>query len=106
MAEHKQASGSFSRGQLLGYSALCLIWGSTWLAIRLVVQDVPPFEAAALRFLAAGAFLIALALVQKRRWPADGQQWNAIFVLSVTIMALPYGMLFWAEQHVTSSMTA
>ncbi|MGZ4855785.1 MAG: DMT family transporter [Candidatus Angelobacter sp.] len=106
MAEHKQESGSFNRGQLFGYIALCLIWGSTWLAIRLVVRDVPPFEAAALRFLAAGVLLIAMALVQKRRWPADGAQWNAIFVLSITIMALPYGLLFWAEQHVTSSMTA
>jgi drug/metabolite transporter (DMT)-like permease len=106
MDEHKQASGSFSRGQLLGYIALCLIWGTTWLAIRLVVRDVPPFEAAALRFIAAGVLLIALALVQKRRWPADGRQWNAIFALSLTIMAVPYGLLFWAEQHVTSSMTA
>ena len=106
MAEHKQVSGSFTRGQLLGYSALCLIWGSTWLAIRLVVRDVPPLEAAALRFLAAGTLLTATALVQKRRWPADVPQWNAIFVLSITIMALPYGLLFWAEQHVTSSMTA
>jgi drug/metabolite transporter (DMT)-like permease len=106
MVEHKQASGSFSRGQLLGYIALCLIWGTTWLAIRLVVRDVPPFEAAALRFIAAGVLLIALALVQKRRWPTDGRQWNAIFALSLTIMAVPYGLLFWAEQHVTSSMTA
>jgi drug/metabolite transporter (DMT)-like permease len=106
MAEHKQASGSFSRGELLGYIALCLIWGTTWLAIRLVVRDVPPFEAAALRFIAAGVLLIALALVQKRRWPTDGRQWNAIFALSLTIMAVPYGLLFWAEQHVTSSMTA
>jgi drug/metabolite transporter (DMT)-like permease len=106
MAEHKQASGSFSRGELLGYIALCLIWGTTWLAIRLVVRDVPPFEAAALRFIAAGVLLIAVALVQKRRWPADGRQWNAIFALSLTIMAVPYGLLFWAEQHVTSSMTA
>jgi len=63
---------------LLGYIALCLIWGTTWLAIRLVVRDVPPFEAAALRFIAAGVLLIALALVQKRRWPTDGRQWNAI----------------------------
>ena len=106
MAEHKQVSGAFTRGQLLGYIALCLIWGSTWLAIRLVVRDVPPLEAAALRFLAAGTLLTATALAQKRRWPADVPQWNAIFVLSITIMALPYGLLFWAEQHVTSSMTA
>jgi drug/metabolite transporter (DMT)-like permease len=106
MAEHKQQTGSFSRGQLFGYIALCLIWGSTWLAIRVVVRDVPPFEAVALRFLAAGALLLGMALVQKRSWPADGREWNAIFVLTLTIMALPYAMLFWAEQYVTSSMSA
>jgi drug/metabolite transporter (DMT)-like permease len=105
MAASQQSSSSFSRAQLLGYMSLCLIWGSTWLAIRLVVRDVPPLEAAALRFLAAGVLLLGMAALQKRRWPA-GQQWNAILVLSVTIMALPYGLLFWAEQHVTSSMTA
>jgi drug/metabolite transporter (DMT)-like permease len=106
MAIQTQASSQFSRSQLLGYASLCLIWGSTWLAIRVVVRDVPPLEAAALRFLAAGALLLAMAALQKRRWPADGKQWNAILVLSVSIMALPYGLLFWAEQHVTSSMTA
>jgi drug/metabolite transporter (DMT)-like permease len=106
MAAETQANTSFGRAHLLGYIALCLIWGSTWLAIRLVVRDVPPFLAAAVRFLVAGALLLGLAFVQKRRWPADGQQWNAIFVLSLTIMAVPYGLLFWAEQHVNSSMTA
>ncbi|HWS18021.1 MAG TPA: DMT family transporter, partial [Candidatus Elarobacter sp.] len=106
MADQKQQSGTFSRGQLFGYIALCLIWGSTWLAIRIVVRDVPPLEAVAVRFLAAGVLLLGMALLQKRRWPADGSQWNAICVLSLTIMALPYGLLFWAEQHVTSSMSA
>jgi drug/metabolite transporter (DMT)-like permease len=106
MAAETQADTSFGRAQLLGYIALCLIWGSTWLAIRLVVRDVPPFLAAAVRFLVAGALLLGLAFVQKRRWPANGEQWNAIFILSLTIMAVPYGLLFWAEQHVNSSMTA
>jgi drug/metabolite transporter (DMT)-like permease len=106
MAEPSQDSSSFERSQLLGYISLCLIWGSTWLAIRLVVRDVPPLEAAALRFLAAGVLLLGMAVVQKRRWPSGGRQWNAIFVLSLTIMAVPYGLLFWAEQHVTSSMSA
>lgn len=106
MAEQLPESTSFTRSQLLGYISLCLIWGSTWLAIRLVVRDVPPLQAAALRFLAAGLLLLGMAVLQKRRWPADGQQWNAIFVLSLSIMAVPYGLLFWAEQHVTSSMTA
>jgi len=63
-------------------------------------------EAAAIRFLAAGALLLGLALVRKRRWPSGPGQWNAILTLSFTMMALPYGLLFWAEQHVKSSMTA
>ncbi len=96
----------FNRAQWIGYSSLCLIWGSTWLAIRVAVHDIPPLEAAALRFLAAGVLLLALALIQKRPWPRGAKQWNAIAVLSLTIMALPYGLLFWAEQHVMSSMTA
>jgi drug/metabolite transporter (DMT)-like permease len=106
MCEPTQRISTLSRSQLAGYVSLCLIWGSTWLAIRVVVRDVPPLEAVAVRFLAAGVLLLGMALLQKRHWPADGAQWNAIFVLSLTIMALPYGLLFWAEQQITSSMSA
>ncbi len=77
MDEHKQQSGSLGRLEILGYIALCLIWGSTWLAIRVVVRDVPPFEAVAVRFLAAGALLLGMALLQKRPWPANAGEWNA-----------------------------
>ena len=106
MTEPTQQSSTFTRGHLAGYVALCLIWGSTWLAIRWVVRDVPPLEAAALRFVIAGALLLGMAVAQRRPWPADGAQWNALLILSVSIMAVPYGLLFWAEQHVTSSMSA
>jgi drug/metabolite transporter (DMT)-like permease len=97
---------SFTRRQLFGYLSLCLIWGSTWLAIREVVSYVPPLEAAGLRFLAAGLLLLGLAWLQKRRWPRGDRQWNAILLLSVTMMAVPFGLVFWAEQHIMSSMTA
>src|SRR5215475_4084340 len=94
MATSPQVGMQLNRLQWLGYSALCLIWGSTWLAIRFAVHDIPPLEAAAIRFLAAGGLLLALALLQKRKWPCDRRQWNAILVLSLTIMAVPYGLLF------------
>ena len=106
MSESGHSSSTFARSHLVGYGALCLIWGSTWLAIRVVVSDVPPLLAAALRFLAAAALLLALAFFQKRSWPKGESQWTAILVLSISIMAVPYGLLFWAEQYVTSSMTA
>jgi drug/metabolite transporter (DMT)-like permease len=106
MSAPSPAPSTFPRSQLLGYIALCLIWGTTWLAIRVVVQDVPPLRAAAIRFLIGGALLLAAARVQKRSWPRGERQWQALLVLSVTIMAIPYGLLFWAEQYVASSMAA
>lgn len=106
MSERGHSSLSLSRSHLLGYLALCLIWGSTWLAIRVVVRDVPPLLAAAVRFLAAAVVLLALALLQRRPWPKGESQWTAIAILAITILAVPYGLIFWAEQYVTSSMTA
>jgi drug/metabolite transporter (DMT)-like permease len=97
---------SLTRLQLLGYLLLCLIWGSTWLAIRFVVHDVPPLKAAAIRFLIAAVLLLSSILFRKTEWPRGSRQWNAIMILGVTVMALPYGLLFWAEQYVASGMTA
>jgi drug/metabolite transporter (DMT)-like permease len=99
-------SEPLQRKHLFGYASLCLIWGSTWLAIRFVVASVPPIEAAAIRFAIAAALLLLIAVVQKRPWPRHHQEWDALIVLGFTIMAVPYGLLFWAEQYVASSMTA
>jgi putative membrane protein PagO len=102
----QEKTESPERLHLIGYAALCLIWGSTWLAIRVVVRSVPPVEAAAIRFLLAAVVLLVIALVQKRPWPRHHHEWDALIVLGFTIMAVPYGLLFWAEQYVSSSMTA
>src|SRR5215469_4588841 len=108
MSATAQASSSplITRRHAVSYAVLCLIWGSTWLAIREVVRYVPPLQAAGIRFVIAGTILLGLAAVQKRKWPRGERQWNAIIVLSFTMMAVPYGLLFWAEQYVTSSLAA
>jgi drug/metabolite transporter (DMT)-like permease len=94
------------RLHLAAYLSLCLIWGSTWLAIRVCVFYVPPFLAAALRFLIGAAALLVWAALRRSRRPETTQQWNAILVLGFTTISIPYGLLFWAEQYVTSSLSA
>jgi drug/metabolite transporter (DMT)-like permease len=106
MPHPASTSSILTRPLFFAYVALCLIWGSTWLAIRILVRDAPPLQAAAIRFLIAGALLLALAWVQKRKRPRGRRAWKGILVLGITIMAIPYGLLFWAEQYVTSSMAA
>ncbi len=100
------ATSSLRPGYVAGYLCLCLTWGSTWLAIRFAVRDIPPLEAAAIRFSLAAIILLGLVVLQKREWLQGRDQWRAILVLSVTMMAIPFGLVFWAERYVTSSMTA
>ena len=90
----------------LGYAALCLIWGTTWMAIRVLVHDVPPVRAAGVRLLVGAVALIGLALIQRAPWPRKMREWAAVTILSFTMMGIPFGLVFWAEQFVTSSMTA
>ena len=97
---------NFTRKQYLAYACICLIWGSTWGAIRLVVRDVPSFRAAAIRFLAADIVLLAIAYSRKRTINLSGRQWYALVILGFTMMAVPYGLLFWAEYRIDSSTTA
>ena len=106
MGQPDHAREPLTRLQISGYILLCLIWGSTWLAIRFLVHDVPPLKAAAIRFLIAAILLLSSVLFRKTQWPRGARQWNAILVLSITVMALPYGLLFWAEQYVPSGITA
>jgi len=88
------------------YVMLCAIWGSTWMAIRVVVSEVPPLWAAAVRFAIAGFIVAAVVLAQRVPLPRNREEWKHLLILSLTMMAIPFGLVFWAEQHVTSAMTA
>jgi drug/metabolite transporter (DMT)-like permease len=100
------SQGDIGLRHYLAYALLCAIWGSTWMAIRVVVHEVPPLWAAAVRFVIAAMLLLVLAVVQRAEWPKTGKQWRDLVLLGVTIMAIPFGLIFWAEQFVSSSLTA
>src|SRR5512134_746413 len=76
------------------------------MAIRVLVRDVSPLWAAGVRFVLA-ALLLAATLAIRRTTPIRGaRQWRTTVILGFTMVAIPYGLLFWAEQHITSSMAA
>ncbi len=90
---------------LSAFGIIYLVWGSTFLAIRVGVSEVPPFLLAAMRFLIAGIVLYIWMIVQGERSPG-ARQWLSAFVLGVLIFVLDYGLLFWAEQRVPSGVAA
>jgi len=90
---------------LLAYAIIYFVWGSTFLAIRVGVSEVPPFLYAAMRFLVAGLVLFLWMVAQKEPWPS-GRQWMSAFLLALLIFVFDYGLLFWAEQRIPSGIAA
>ena len=90
---------------LLAFAIIYFVWGSTFLAIRVGVREVPPFLLAAIRFAIAGAVLYGWMLAQGERSPS-AREWLSAAILAVLIFVLDYGLLFWAEQRVPSGIAA
>jgi len=90
---------------LLAFAAIYFVWGSTFLAIRIGVREVPPFLLAGMRFLVAGLMLYTWTRASGTRSPAL-REWDAACLLAVLIFVFDYGLLFWAERRVPSGMAA
>ena len=91
---------------VLLYGFLCLVWGSTWLAIKIGLVGVPPFLGAGLRFLLATA-IVGLVLLARRR-PIHLTRDDRICILSLGILVfwLDYACVYWAEARISSGLTA
>jgi len=90
---------------LMAFAIIYFVWGTTYLAIRVGVDEVPPFLLAAMRFLIAGGVLYGWMIARGERSPT-ARQWMAASVIATLIFVLDYGLLFWAEQRVSSGIAA
>ena len=89
----------------LAFAIIYFVWGSTFLAIRVGVREVPPFLLAAMRFLVAGLVLYGWMIARGERSPS-GREWMSASLLAVLIFVVDYGLLFWSEQRVASGIAA
>jgi drug/metabolite transporter (DMT)-like permease len=90
---------------LLAFSIIYFVWGSTFLAIRVGVHEVPPFLLAGMRFLVAG--LVLFGWMRARGTPSPTRrEWGGATLLALLIFVCDYGLLFWAERRVPSGVAA
>lgn len=87
------------------FAVIYLVWGSTFLAIRVGVREVPPFLLAGMRFVAAGVLLYGWMRLKGTGSPTL-REWGAAGLVAVPFFVLDYGLVFWAEQRVPSGVTA
>jgi len=90
---------------LLAFAIIYFVWGSTFLAIRIGVHEVPPLLLAAMRFVVAGLALYGWMMARGERSPSV-REWISACVLAILIFVVDYGLLFWAEQRVPSGIAA
>ncbi|MGP8068706.1 MAG: DMT family transporter [Candidatus Bathyarchaeia archaeon] len=95
-----------SKGPHIVFVALCLIWGSTWLGIKIGLDFLPPFTFAGLRFAAATIVLIPLVKILHGRIPSGRSSWYLMIFLGIFQLTIPYGLVFWGEQYISSGLAA
>ncbi|HYK82516.1 MAG TPA: EamA family transporter [Gemmatimonadales bacterium] len=95
------------RGKALAaYLVVCVVWGSTYLAIRVGVGVLPPFLFAGLRFLVAGVLVLALALALGDRLPRRPSDWRTQAIVGVLLLAGGNAFVVWAEQFTPSGVAS
>ena len=92
--------------KVLVWLILCLVWGSTWIFIKIGLEDLPPMTFASARFLLAIAILFVIIRVQKIPLPGTAKEWKLIALTGVLQFTVNYSTVFWSEQYITSGLAA
>jgi drug/metabolite transporter (DMT)-like permease len=83
----------------LAYLIVCIVWGSTFLGIRIGVAGLPPFLMAGVRFTLAGLILAGIARLLGQTLPTRRQDWITLTLVGVLLLTSGNGLVVWAEQY-------
>jgi len=92
--------------KIAGFSMLCLIWGTTWLAIKIGLEGVPPFLGVGLRFLIAGSIILVIAIVRNRKLIYSKELLRISLIIGILLFTFSYGAVYWAEQYISSGLAS
>ena len=88
------------------FVTLCVVWSSTWLAIKIGLRDLPPISYAGIRFAIAIVVLLAVSIGRARLLPRFRAEYIILALTGVLMFSVNYGLLFWGELHVSSGLAA
>ena len=94
------------RAPLLVWLLLSMIWGSTWLFIKIGLADLPPFTFAGLRFAIASLPLLLYLAVRRPPLPREPRDWTMMLGTGLLTFSVNYALVFWGERQISSGLTA
>ncbi len=105
-AAHTHERNSDSVLKLLLIAALCVVWGSTFVVIKIGLTGSPPFYGVAFRFLLAVAMLGAIVAATRRRLPVGKTHWNWIVLSGLLMYFVSYAIVYHVEQYIDAALAA
>lgn len=91
---------------ILGYILICLLWGSTWLAIRIGLDSMTPVFSAGARFLLASVFIYFIMKFRGIRLQTDSLAIRLYLISALFAFVIPFALVYWAEQFIPSGLTS
>lgn len=88
------------------YVLICLIWGSTWFAIKISLDYFPPYLSAALRFALASLAIYIVILINGYKIPFDKISRKVYLQMALLSFSIPFALIYWAEQHISSGLAS
>jgi putative membrane protein PagO len=90
----------------IAFFVVCTVWGSTWLAIKIGLETVPPLLAAGIRFVIASSLLAVIVKVRGIPVPRDPDAIRVYLTLGILSFFLPFGLVYWGQQYIPSGLSS
>lgn len=92
--------------QITGLIALCLIWGTTWQAIKISLKGLPPFTGAGFRFVVASIALFLIIRFRRSSLKVNKKEFKLLMVVAILTYFIDYGLIYWGEKYLSAGVTA
>lgn len=102
----RMSERSNARGTVWAFIALSMVWGASFLFMKLGLQGLSPAQVVVGRLTLGGAVLVGIMLMTRRSWPRERRIWTHMLVVAITFAVLPYSLFSWAEQQVSSGLAS
>lgn len=91
---------------MVAFALLYVLWGSTYLAMRVVVRDMPPYVAGTVRYLVAGPIMLAALALMGRKVRLTGPDLRRLMVISILLLSTGNIGVLWGEEYVSSGLAS
>ncbi len=91
---------------VLGYLAICLLWGSTWLAIKIGLKSLTPFISSGARFVVAAIFFFIIIKLRSIKVQTDKLAIKLYLIMGFFSFAIPFGLVYWGQRFIPSGLAS